>query len=720
MRNSLPVAVLAAGLAVAALRADPPRREWAYPEAPRGSVVDNYHGVAVADPYRWLEDIDSPQTRAWVAAENRLTDGLLASLPSRPKYHALLEKLWNFPRYGLPFKEAGRVFFTRNNGLQNQAVLFVQDGPGRPERVLLDPNTLSADGTVALAALDVSHDGRRLAYSTAAAGSDWNEIHVRSVDTGRDTPDLIRWVKFSEASWTRDGRGFYYSRFDEPAPTGARAGATFGALTNEKVYYHLLGTPQASDRLILAMPSEPKWMLNTSVTEDGRYAVVTVERGDMDFNLVKVADLGDPLAPKVDARPVDIVGQWNARYSVIGNVGPVLYLHTNLGAARWRIVAVDLRSPSPANWRTVVPEGTDTIDGAALVGGRLAVLTMHDASSRILLHGLDGRSLGGIPLPGLGDVAGISGRADDPEFFFSFTSITSPTTDFRYDVSKGALAAFHPPPLSFDPSVYDTREVFARSRDGTLVPLFLVSRRGAPRDGARPTLLYAYGGFNISMKPYFSVTNVAWLESGGTFAMACLRGGGEYGEAWHKAGNRERKQHVFDDFIGAAQWLFDNKVTSPAHLAIRGGSNGGLLIGATVNERPDLCRVALPAVGVMDMLRFQKFTIGYAWVFEYGSSDDPAMFPYLRAYSPLHTVRAGAAYPAVLVTTGDHDDRVFPAHSFKYTAAMQAGVANGPGALPVVIRIETRAGHGAGKPTSKAIDEAADTLAFTAHFLGME
>jgi prolyl oligopeptidase len=417
---------------------------------------------------------------------------------------------------------------------------------------------------------------------------------------------------------------------------------------------------------------------------------------------------------------VPLVDSWNAEYQVVGNLGPTLFLQTNLGAPRWRIVAADLRSHGLSRCATVVPEGPDPMDGTALVGGKLVVLTMHDAASRLAVYRTDGKPAGNLPLPGIGDVAGLSGKADEPELFYSFTSFTVPTTNYRHDLATGAGGAFHPPTLAFDPSAYETRQVFYRSRDGTRVPMFIVARKGLRPAGAAPTLLYGYGGFDISMKPYFSVTALAWLEAGGVYAMPCLRGGGEYGRAWHEAGKRERKQNVFDDFIAAAQWLFDNGVTSPARLAISGGSNGGLLIGATLNERPDLCRAALPAVGVMDMLRFQKFTIGYAWVSEYGSSDDPAGFRYLRAYSPLHTVRTGAAYPAVLVTTADHDDRVFPAHSFKYAATMQARVANGPGALPVLIRVETRAGHGSGKPTSKQIDEAADKLAFAAHFLGMD
>jgi prolyl oligopeptidase len=696
-----------------------PARQWNYPPAPRGDVVDIYHGVPVADPYRWLEDLDSPRTRAWVEEENALAFGVLRSLPRRAGLRDRLARLWNYPRYGLPFKEGGLTFFTRNNGLQNQAVFCVQSPSDAAPRVLLDPNTLSADGTVALASAAVSHDGARLAYATAAAGSDWNEIRVRDVATGADAPDLIRWVKFSEPSWTRDGRGFFYSRFPEPkSAPGTRE--TFGELSHETVYYHLLGSPQGRDRPVFAMPDEPKWFVNADATEDGRYAVITIGRGDSDNNLLRVADLGDPLAPRVDAPGTAVVDAWNAEYGVIGNEGPVLFVKTNLGAPRGRIIAIDLRDPRPALWRTVVPEGPDAIDSAALAGGRLVVLTMHDASSRLRIWGTDGRPAGTIPLPDLGAVTGLSGKEDDPELFYAFTSFTHPTTNYRHNLATGRSAAFNPPAVAFDPAAYETTQVFYRSRDGTRVPMFIVGKKGLRRDGTTPTLLYGYGGFEISMMPAFSVANLVWLENGGFYAMPNLRGGGEYGKAWHEAGKKERKQNVFDDFIAAAEWLFAHRYTSPSRLVISGGSNGGLLIGATLNQRPDLCRVALPAVGVMDMLRFQKFTIGYAWVSDYGSSDDPAGFAYLRAYSPLHTMRPGAAYPAVLVTTGDHDDRVFPAHSFKYAAALQASAADGPGALPVLIRIETREGHGAGKPLSRQIDEAADRLAFAIHFLGLD
>lgn len=689
-----------------------------YPVTPRGDVVDDYFGTKVPDPYRWLENLDSPETQAWVAAENKLTFGFLARLEQREAFKQRLMKLWNYPRYGLPFKEGGLYFFAKNDGLQNQSVLFVQTSLTAEPRVLIDPNTLSKDGTVAVTETAVSHDGKWIAYGTAAAGSDWNEFHVRSIATAKDTPDVVKWVKFSNLSWTRDSRGFFYSRYDEPKP--AAGGATFSELSHQKVYYHRLGTPQSEDRLIEEIPEQPKWFVNAGVTEDGRYAIIGVARGDSNNNLVRYVDLGSPEAPRIDAPIVKLVDEWNAEYNVIGNDGPVFFVQTNLDAPRKRIVAIDTRQPEPAHWRTIVPESADTIDSSGVVGGKIIVRTMHDVSSRLAVYAFDGKPLGQIPLPGLGQVAGFTGRADEPELFYNFTSFTYPTTIFHHDLATGADAVFRAPKVDFDPTAYETKQVFYPSKDGTMVPMFITYKKGVKLDGRTPTLLYAYGGFDISLQPAFSVTNLVWMEAGGIYAQPNLRGGGEYGKAWHEAGTKERKQNVFDDFIAAAEWLCANHYTSPDKLVISGGSNGGLLIGATVDQRPDLCRVALPAVGVMDMLRFQKFTIGYAWVADYGSSDDPAGFKYLRAYSPLHNVRPGQKYPAVLVTTADHDDRVFPAHSFKYTATMQAAVADNPDAGPVLIRIETRAGHGAGKPTAKIIEEAADKLAFAAHYVGLK
>lgn len=713
-KMSLGVLTLVTTLPV--VSAPPPA--WHYPPAARGDTVDDYHGVKVADPFRWLEDLDSKETRAWVEAENKLTFDFLATLPQRAYFQARLTALWNYPRVSVPFKEGGRYFFSKNTGLQNQAVFYVQENLQAQPRLLIDPNTLAKDGTVALTATRVSRDGKWVAYSTAAAGSDWNEIHVRSVDTGTDTKDLIQWVKFSEASWTKDNAGFFYSRYPAP-PAVAGAGTTFSALEHQRVYYHQLGTPQSHDRLVYERADEPQWFVNGATTEDGRYLIITTSRGASPENLLSIVALGDPLAPNIGAKVVPLVSEWNAEYDVIGNQGPILFVLTNLGAPKKRVMAIDTRAPAAANWKTLIPEGGDTIDSVLLVGGRFVVRSMHDASSRLALFAEGGKAIADVPLPGIGTVGAISGREDETEFFYNFTSFAQPATNFRHDVATNQGEVFNAPHVAFNPNDYETKQVFYASKDGTRVPMFITHRKGLEIDDNTPALLYGYGGFDISLTPAFSVTNLVWMEAGGIYAQPNLRGGGEYGKAWHDAGTKQHKQNVFDDFIAAAEWLFAHHYTSPAKLVLSGGSNGGLLVGATVNQRPDLCRVALPAVGVMDMLRFHKFTVGYAWVSDYGSSDDPAGFRYLYAYSPLHTVRAGAKYPAILVTTADHDDRVYPAHSFKYTATLQAEAANTNDSGPILIRIETRAGHGAGKPTSKIIDESADKLAFAAHFLGM-
>lgn len=698
---------------------DAPAAPWNYPPATRGSVVDDYHGAKVADPYRWLEDLDSPQTQAWVEAQNELTHGFLAKLPQRAWLRERLTTLWNYPRYGLPGKEAGRYFFSKNDGLQNQSVLYVQETLADEPKVLLDPNTLSADGTVALTASAVSADGRWLAYGVAVAGSDWNEYRVRDIATGQDTADVIKWVKFSGLAWTKDSKGFFYSRFPEPQ-VEAGTGKTFSDLAHQKVYYHRLGTPQSADVLIAEVPDEPKWFVSASVTDDGRYALIYLQRGSSSENLVRYIDLGDPMAPAIGNPMVKLVDEWVSYNSVIGSADGVFYVQTTRDAPRKRIVAVDLANPAPEHWRTIVPESTEVLASAQIVGGRLVVGTMRDASSRLLVFDLNGQSLGEVELPGLGSVSGVSGRADEPELFYSFTSFTYPATSFRYDLETGKNEVFKAPEVAFDPVAYETKQVFYPSKDGTRIPMFITHRKGLVLDGTAPTLLYAYGGFNISMKPGFSVSTLVWLEMGGVYAVPNLRGGGEYGKEWHEAGTKERKQNVFDDYIAAAEWLCASHYTSPQKLALSGGSNGGLLVGAVINQRPDLARVALPAVGVMDMLRFQRFTVGYAWTNDYGSSDEPQGFRYLYQYSPLHTVRASVAYPAVLVTTADHDDRVHPGHSFKYTAQLQAAVANGAGALPALVRIDVKAGHGAGKPTTKVIEEAADKFAFAAYFLGLD
>jgi prolyl oligopeptidase len=683
----------------------------AYPVARRAEVVDDYHGTEVADPYRWLEDAEAPETRAWIEAENRLTEAYLAAIPERARIRERLTRLWNYPKYGPPFRKGGRYFFLKNDGLQNQSVLYTQRGLGDEPALLLDPNELAADGTVALTTLAASDDGRLLVYGTAASGSDWEELRVRDVAAARDLPDRVRWVKFSGAAWTKDGRGFFYSRYPEPAGRALTEANRF-----QRVYYHRLGTPQAEDVLVYERPDQPDWGMNAQVTDDGRYAVLHVWLGTDRRNRIYYLDLGRPTRPRVRGDVVRLLDDFDAGYTFVGNDGPVFYFLTDLDAPRRRVIAVDTRRPERTRWREVIPQGADVLESVQIIHDTFVASYLHDAHSRLRLFALDGRPLAELPLPALGTVGAISGERRGDEMFYAFTSFLSPTTIFRYDFLTGGTSVFRAPAIDFDPSAYETIQVFYPSKDGTRVPMFITARKGLARDGTPPALLYGYGGFNVSLTPSFSVATLVWLELGGVYAVPNLRGGGEYGEAWHQAGMLDRKQTVFDDFIAAAEYLIAQGYTSPARLAIAGASNGGLLVGAAMTQRPELFGAALPAVGVLDMLRFHKFTIGWAWVTEYGSADSAAQFPILYRYSPLHNVRPGTAYPATFITTADHDDRVVPAHSFKFAAALQAAQA---GPAPVLIAIETKAGHGAGKPTSKAIAEQADRLAFLVKTLGM-
>jgi prolyl oligopeptidase len=690
-------------------------RPLAYPPTRKGEVVEELHGVKVADPYRWLEDDNAPETHAWVEAQNRVTFGYLEALPARARLKARLTELWNYEKVGVPSREGSRYVFTRNDGLQNQAVLYVADALDAPPRVLLDPNALSADGTVALSAAEFTRDGDLMAYSLAASGSDWNEVRVRDVRTGKDLPDRVQWVKFSDLSWTRDGKGFFYSRYDAP-----KAGEQLsGALYHQKLYFHRLGTGQAEDVLVYERKDQKEWGFSGRVTEDGRYLVITVTHGTHPENQLFIKDLQAKGGRLDDGKVVELVKGFDADYTFVANEGPRFFLKTNLSAPRNRVVAVDVRQEDPEKkgWVTLIPEGQDLISGVSLVGGRLLVSVLHDAHSRVRVHALDGKQVGEVALPGIGSVAGFGGRADEAETFYSYSSYTTPATVFRYDVKSGQSRVFRAPKVAFDPAQYETRQVFYASKDGTRVPMFISHKKGLKLDGTNPTYLYGYGGFNIPMTPAFGVSQVVWMEQGGVFAVANLRGGGEYGREWHQAGTRLAKQNVFDDFIAAAEHLVKERYTSPAKLAIAGGSNGGLLVGAAMTQRPDLFACALPAVGVMDMLRFHKFTIGWAWTSDYGSAEDAAEFRALLAYSPLHNLKPGTRYPATLVTTADHDDRVVPAHSFKFAAALQA--AQG-GPAPALIRIDVKAGHGAGKPTAKVIEEAADKFAFALHALGAD
>src|SRR5947209_5963859 len=703
--------VLAAML-VSGAGATPAAQTIQYPPARTGDLVDDYHGTKVPDPYRWLEDVDSPETRAWIDAENRVTDAYLGQIGERDRIRRRLTALWNYPRYGPPFKKAGRYFFFKNDGLQNQSVLYRQASRAAEPAVLLDPNTFSEDGTVALATLALSEDGRQLAYGTAASGSDWVEFRVRDVDSGRDRPDHLKWVKFSDAAWTHDGVGFFYSRYPEPAGENPLLAEN----RFQKLYYHRLGTDQSQDVLVYERPEHPDWGVAAAVTHDGRYAILTVWLGTDRRNRVYYLDLRDARRPRVTGDVVRLLDDFDASYGFIGNDGPVFYFVTDLDAPRKRVVAIDTRHPERARWREIIPQGDDVIELVSIIHDTFVASYLHDAHSRLRLFGLDGRFVKDVDLPTLGSITQVTGERKDDEMFFGFTSFLYPTTIFRYDFATGQSSVFKAPSIDFDPTEYETRQVFYTSRDGTRVPMFITHRKGLKLDGQNPTLLYAYGGFDIAVTPGFSVSNLVWMEMGGVYAVANLRGGSEYGKGWHEAGMKAKKQNVFDDFIAAAEWLIANKYTSTPKLAIQGGSNGGLLIGAVMTQRPELFGAALPAVGVMDMLRFHKFTIGAAWQTEYGSPDNPEEFKFIRAYSPLHNIKPGTSYPPTLITTADHDDRVWPGHSFKFAATMQAAQA---GTAPILIRIETKAGHGAGKPTSKQIEEVSDRWGFLVRALNM-
>lgn len=675
------------------------------PSYPDPTVVDIYHGQPVPDPYRWLEDLDSEQTRAWIEAQNQLTFDYLRQIPARQRLLERLTQLWNYERYSQPFKEGNRYFYFKNDGLQNQSVLYTQESLEGQARVLLDPNTFSEDGTVALAGIAISRDGRYLAYGLSRSGSDWQEWKVRDIETGEDLPDHLRWVKFSGASWTLDGQGFFYSRYDEPAPGSEYESANYF----QKLYYHRLGTSQSEDVLVYHRPDQKEWGFAGGVTEDGNYLIISVWRGTDPKNLIFYKDLRDPQSPVVE-----LIREFEAEYSFVGNDGSRFWLLTDCQAPRRRLVAIDLEQPDRV--QEVIPEAEETLQGVSLINNQFVAFYLKDAHTQIKTFALDGTYLGEIPLPGLGSASGFGGKRYDTETFYTFTSFTTPPTIYRYDFTSGTSTLFRQPQVDFDPQAYEVQQVFYTSKDGTRIPMFLVHRRGLARTGDHPTLLYGYGGFGISLTPSFSVGLVAWLEMGGVYAQPSLRGGGEYGEEWHQAGTKLNKQKVFDDFIAAAEWLIAHGYTNPAKLAISGGSNGGLLVGACLVQRPELFAAALPAVGVFDMLRFHKFTIGWAWISEYGSPENPEEFKALYAYSPLHNLKPGTAYPATLITTADHDDRVVPAHSFKFAAALQA--AQG-GSQPILIRIDTKAGHGAGKPTSKLIEEAADRWAFLVQVLGI-
>ncbi|MFM9433153.1 prolyl oligopeptidase [Janthinobacterium sp. CG_23.3] len=678
-----------------------------YPNSKTGDQQDNYHGTQVADPYRWLEDANSAETHDWVESQNQLTQSYLGQIAGRDGIKQRLTKLWNYERFSVPFKEGGRYFYSRNDGLQNQAVLYTLASLDDTPRLLLDPNTLAADGTVALAGTSVSPNGKYLAYGTAASGSDWNVWKVRDIDTGKDLDDELKWVKFSGASWTKDGSGFFYSRYDAPQEATKLADINYF----QKLYFHQVGTPQSSDVLVYDRPDQKEWGFGGKVSDDGNYLVITATQGTAHKNRVFYKDLR-----RKDGKVATLLDGFDASYEFIDNDGPVFWFMTDNKAPTSRVVAIDTRRPQAANWKEIVPQAAQTLTNAGIVNRQLVLEYLSDARSQVKVVDLKGKPVREVALPGIGSASGFGGKRGDTETFYSYTSFTTPTTIYRYDMKTGKSSVYRQPKVDFDPSDFDTRQQFFTSRDGTKVPMFIVSKKGIKLDGSNPTYLYGYGGFNVSLTPAFSVANLAWLEMGGVYVMANLRGGGEYGEAWHTAGTKLHKQNVFDDFIGAAEWLVDNKVSSPAKLAIGGGSNGGLLVGAAMTQRPELFAAAIPQVGVLDMLRFHKFTIGWAWTSDYGSSDNADEFKALMAYSPLHNVKKGRCYPATMITTADHDDRVVPAHSFKFAAAAQA--AQG-GPAPILIRIDRKAGHGAGKPTAKQIEEVADRWGFLSRALRM-
>ena len=679
-----------------------------YPDSRKIEQVDNYHGTEVADPYRWLENPDSTETKTWVEAQNKVTFNYLEQIPARDDIKKRLTKLWDYEKYGVPFEEGDRYFYFKNDGLQNQSVLYTLKNLDNKPTVLLDPNKLSVDGTVALSGISISEDGKYLAYGISIAGSDWQEWKVRNIETGEDLKDNLKWIKFSGASWTNDSKGFFYSGYDEPNEKTKLEDVNY----YQKLYYHQLNQPQSEDTLIYERSDEKEWGFNGSVTEDGRYLIITVWLGTDSKNLVFYKDLTNP-----SSEVVELISKFESSYSLIDNDDNLLYFQTDLNAPRGRVIAIDIKKPQTKNWQEIIPQTQETLESVGTLNNQFVAEYLKDARSQIKIFEINGNFVREVELPGIGSVGGFDGKRNDTETFYIYTSFTAPGTIYRYDMVTGESTVFRQPEVDFNADNYETKQIFYKSKDGTQVPMFIVHKKGIKLDGNNPTFLYGYGGFNVSLTPTFSVSSLVWMEMGGVYAIPNIRGGGEYGEEWHQAGIKDKKQNVFDDFISAAEWLIDNGYTKSEKLAIAGGSNGGLLVGACMTQRPDLFGAALPAVGVLDMLRFHKFTIGWAWVPEYGSSENPEEFKTLYAYSPLHNLKPGTAYPATMITTADHDDRVVPAHSFKFAAALQAAH---DGEAPVLIRIETKAGHGAGKPTTKIIEEAADKWAFLVKTLGIE
>ena len=695
-----------------------------YPKARVTDQVDDYFGVKVHDPYRWMEDVDSPEVKTWVDAENALTQSFLADVPARDKIHARLIELNNFERVSAPGKEGGRYFFRKNSGLQNQAVLYWQQGLNGEPKVLLDPNTLASDGTVALQSIAVTDDGKLMAYTLSEAGSDLQKIHVKTVATGQDLPDLVEWVKFSGIAWKKDGSGFFYSSYGVPKTEEERAAALKSVGSFHKVYFHKLGTPQSADPVVFERSDDKEMLSSAGVSEDGRWLVINQSKGDK--NALCVKDLSAPGWESPRATVIKIAPVDDAVYDWIGNDGRTIWMRTTKDASNGKIVRFELDfthpdRPSMTGWKTVIAEQGNALDSASMVHNTIIASYLADAQSDVELYTPDGKLIEKLGLPGIGIASVGGGKRTDEETFFTFTNYTTPPTVYKLDMKTFKSSVWKAPKLVFDPGEYETKQVFATSKDGTSVPLFVTYKKTTKLDGTAPTILYGYGGFNVSLGPAYASSRLAWMEMGGIYAEAILRGGGEYGEKWHEAGTKTQKQNVFDDFIACAEYLIKNNYTSQKKLAINGGSNGGLLVGAVELQRPELFGAVLAQVGVMDMLRFDKFTIGYAWKPDYGSpSDNESDFKATYKYSPVHNVKPGTHYPPTFITTADHDDRVFPAHSFKFAATMQAAAETTPGAAPVLIRIETRAGHGGGMPLSKQLDVTADMYAFLVKELGMK
>jgi prolyl oligopeptidase len=698
-----------------------------YPEARMGDVVDTYHGVDVPDPYRWMEDPDGPETREWVEAQVGVTTQWLEDVPRRSVLTERLTKLWNYERFSSPSRKGGKYFFRHNNGLQNHSVLYSSDSLNGPARVVLDPNTLSKDGTVSVSLTSVSEDASLMVYGTSDGGSDWKTLHIRQVASNRNMTETLHWVKFSGASWTHDNNGFFYSRYPEPTSELESVNE------NQKLYYHQIGTPQDQDKLIYERPEDPKLGFGASVNESGTTLYIYGWKGTDDRNLLYSKDL-----TQEDAEVEAVIDTFEASYSVIHDAvlkdqrswferlfGPKItdperrvWVKTNKDAPNGKVVAFNPKQPDEANWITILPSTDNVLDDVSVVGGKIVATYLQDARSVAKIFELDGTYVRDVDLPGIGSVWGFGGKSTDTDTFYGFTGFTSPTSIYQYNMETGETEAWKSPKVDFDPDLYEAKQVFYESKDGTKVPMFIMHKKGLELNGTQPTILYGYGGFNISLTPSFSLSRLVWMEMGGVYAIANLRGGGEYGEDWHKAGTKLNKQNVFDDFIAAAEYLIEEGYTAPEKLAIKGGSNGGLLVGACMLQRPELFGAAIPAVGVLDMLRYHKFTIGWAWADDYGTSEDsPEMFNYLKNYSPVHNLNPGTQYPSTMIVTADRDDRVVPAHSFKFAAALQKAH-EGPN--PVLIRIETRAGHGGGTPVTKRIEQYADEYAFLVRSLGME